>query len=82
MAPLHLSNSPGAITVKVQPLVLLNICDMYIRRNKDQSRVIGTLLGYVADGVVHVQNSYGVPHNENNDQASPLNLILPGSVLI
>ena len=58
--------------MKLQPLVLLNICDAYIRRSEHQGRVIGTLLGKVVDGVVHVQNCYAVPHNESNDQARSL----------
>lgn len=68
MAPFNLSNSFAGVSVKLQPGVLLNICDAYIRRNEGQVRVIGTLLGFVADGVVHVQNCYAVPHNEQNDQ--------------
>lgn len=68
MASLNLSNSPAGVSVKLKPLVLFNICDAYIRRNESQVRVIGTLLGHIADGVVHVQNCYAVPHNESNDQ--------------
>jgi len=54
--------------VSVQPVVLLNICDSYIRRNDGQARVIGTLLGSITDGVVEIKNCYAVPHNETNDQ--------------
>ena len=68
MASLNLSNSPAGVSVKLKPLVLFNICDAYIRRNEAQPRVIGTLLGHIADGVVYVQNCYAVPHNESNDQ--------------
>lgn len=68
MASLNLSNSPAGVSVKLKPLVLFNICDAYIRRNESQARVIGTLLGHIADGVVHIQNCYAVPHNESNDQ--------------
>ena len=71
MAPLNLSNSPAGVSVKLKPLVLFNICDAYIRRNETQQRVIGTLLGHIADGVVYIQNCYAVPHNESNDQVSP-----------
>ena len=71
MAPLNLSNSPAGVSVKLKPLVLFNICDAYIRRNESQQRVIGTLLGHIADGVVYIQNCYAVPHNESNDQVSP-----------
>ena len=68
MAPLNISTGPASISVRVQPVVLLNICDTYIRRNKDQTRVIGTLLGSVAEGIVDVKNCYAVPYNENLDQ--------------
>ena len=68
MASLNLSNSPAGVSVRLKPLVLFNICDAYIRRNESQARVIGTLLGHIADGVVHIQNCYAVPHNESNDQ--------------
>lgn len=63
--------SVNAGTVKIQPVVLLQICDAYIRRNEKQERVIGTLLGNTsADGVVEVKSCYVVPHNESADQVS------------
>ena len=71
MAPLNLPVGPAGIAVSVQPAVLLNICDAYIRRNDGQARVIGTLLGAITDGVVDIRNCYAVPHNETNDQARP-----------
>ena len=57
-------------TVRVHPVVLFTICDAYIRRNENQERVIGTLLGTVADGVVDIENCYAVPHSESNEQVS------------
>jgi translation initiation factor 3 subunit F len=68
MASTSLPLGPSAISVKVQPLVLLNICDAYIRRNEGQARVIGALLGTVSDNVVEVKNCYAVPHNESSEQ--------------
>jgi translation initiation factor 3 subunit F len=68
MAPLTLPLGATSISVKVQPVVLFNICDAYIRRNETQDRVIGTLLGTVENGVVELRNCYAVPHNETNDQ--------------
>lgn len=56
--------------MKVHPVVLFSICDAYIRRNDERERVIGTLLGTVADGTVEIKNTYTVPHNENNDQVA------------
>eukprot|EP00238_Polyblepharides_amylifera_P000277 CAMPEP_0196574162 /NCGR_PEP_ID=MMETSP1081-20130531/3938_1 /TAXON_ID=36882 /ORGANISM="Pyramimonas amylifera, Strain CCMP720" /LENGTH=268 /DNA_ID=CAMNT_0041892107 /DNA_START=142 /DNA_END=948 /DNA_ORIENTATION=- len=56
---------------KVQPLVLFNICDSFIRRSETSERVIGTLLGsYGEDGAVVIKNCYAVPHNENQGQVS------------
>ena len=69
MAPLNLPVGPAGIAVSIQPAVLLNICDAYVRRNDGQARVIGTLLGAITDGVVDIRNCYAVPHNETNDQA-------------
>jgi translation initiation factor 3 subunit F len=63
--------SVNAGTVKIQPVVLLQICDAYIRRNEKQERVIGTLLGNTSpDGVVEVKSCYVVPHTESDDQVS------------
>eukprot|EP00884_Botryococcus_braunii_P007735 jgi/Botrbrau1/16963/Bobra.49_2s0025.1 len=70
MSSTALPIGPSAISVKVHPLVLLNICDAYIRRNENQVRVIGTLLGTAVDNVVEVKNCYAVPHNENSDQVA------------
>jgi hypothetical protein len=67
MAPVLLT-PPGSFGVKVHPVVLFSICDAFVRRNDKQERVIGTLLGSVADGVVEVKNCYVVPHNESQDQ--------------
>ena len=64
MAPLNLATGPSSISVKVHPAVLLNICDTFIRRNSKQHRVVGTLLGYIADNVVEVKSCYAVPHND------------------
>jgi len=48
---------------KIHPIVIFNILDHYIRRNEDH-RVIGTLIGYVNEGVVEIKNSFPVPHTE------------------
>ena len=58
---------PG-VSVKVHPVVLLQVCDAFIRRNEKQDRVSGTLLGVATDGVVQVNRCYAVPHNESADQ--------------
>ncbi|KAJ7557145.1 hypothetical protein O6H91_05G113400 [Diphasiastrum complanatum] len=68
---LHLPSGPAGVIAKLHPTVLFNICDSYIRRNDQQERVIGTLLGSVStDGTVEIRNSYTVPHNESSDQVA------------
>lgn len=57
-------------TVRVHPVVVFTISDAYIRRNENQERVIGTLLGTIGDGVVDITNCYAVPHSESNDQVA------------
>ena len=67
-APLTLPVGVTENSVRVHPVVLFTVCDAYIRRNDGQDRIIGTLLGTIADGVVDVKNCYAVPHSEANDQ--------------
>eukprot|EP00899_Mesostigma_viride_P020248 jgi/Mesvir1/28224/Mv04773-RA.1 len=68
---LHPPTGPTALVASVHPVVLFNICDSYSRRNDGQERVIGTLLGSISsDGVVDIQSSYAVPHNESMDQVA------------
>lgn len=71
-APLTLPIGSTENNVRVHPVVLFTICDAYIRRNKGQERVIGTLLGTIGDGVVDIQNCYAVPHIETNEQVRRL----------
>ncbi|WIA19955.1 hypothetical protein OEZ85_005837 [Tetradesmus obliquus] len=70
VASLLLPLTGANITVKVHPVVLLQICDAYIRRNDKQDRVIGTLLGTATEGVVTVSRCYVVPHTESADQVA------------
>lgn len=72
MPPLNLLVGHSSITVRVQPVVLFTICDAYIRRSEGKERVIGTLLGTIAEGVVDIRNCYAVPHNESMDQVRQL----------
>jgi len=58
----------GQLSVKVHPVVLLQVCDAYIRRKEDQDRVIGSLLGTLVDGVMEIKGCFVVPHNESTDQ--------------
>ena len=73
MGPLNLATGPASTKVRVQPSVLLSICDAYVRRNSKHRRVVGTLLGFIGDGgVVEVRNCYAVPHNDQDQSVSLL----------
>lgn len=66
---LQFAPSSTALSAKVHPLVIFNICDCYVRRPDQADRIIGTLLGSVLpDGTVDIRNSYAVPHSESQDQ--------------
>ncbi|KAJ2489388.1 hypothetical protein IWW37_004010 [Coemansia sp. RSA 2050] len=54
----------------VHPVVLFSVLDHYLRRNDNQERVIGTLLGVRSeDGrVVEIRSCFAVPHFETEDQ--------------
>ncbi len=75
MAPFILPVGSAATTVRVQPVVLFNVCDAYVRRNEGQERVIGTLLGVISDGVIDVRNCYAVPHDESSERVCELNIL-------
>jgi len=61
---LHLRVGSASPTCKVHPVVIFNILDHFIRRNEGQTRVIGTLTGINADGIIEIRNSFPVPHTE------------------
>ena len=54
--------------VKLHPTVVFSILNNFVRRNDRESRVIGTLLGTIKDGVVEVTEAFGVPHMEKRDE--------------
>ena len=56
--------------VFVHPVVLFSIVDGFERRSEDAKRVIGTLLGSVDKTSVEIRSSFGVPHNESEDEVS------------
>lgn len=55
--------------VVVHPLVLLSTVDHY-NRVATKKRVVGVLLGTISKGVVDVTNSYAVPFEEEDQNAS------------
>ena len=53
----------------LHPVVLFEILDHFTRRNQDQKRVIGALLGSVAsDGTVTLKNSFPIPQDDVSHQ--------------
>jgi len=76
---LQFGPSSATRSAKVQPLVIFNVCDCYVRRPDQAERVIGTLLGSISpDGVIEIRNSYAVPHNESSGQV----LLTPSRIYI
>src|SRR6266498_4873119 len=59
-----------SFTVSVNPVVLFSILDHYLRRQENQHRVIGTLLGVRSEdgSEVEVRNCFPVPHDETQNQ--------------
>jgi len=60
------------VSVKVHPVVIFNILDHYIRRNEQQDRVIGTLMGVNVEGTIEIRNCFPVPHSEGDQVAVEL----------
>lgn len=54
--------------IKVHATVVFSILNNFTRRSPRDSRVIGTLLGEVKDGVVHVTDCFAVPFTEKVDE--------------
>ena len=65
-----LSETVRARKVFVHPVVLFSIVDGFERRSEDAKRVIGTLLGTIDKSSVEIRSSFGVPHNESEDEVS------------
>lgn len=64
---LFLQQQGGITSYEVRPLVIFNILDNFQRRNADQFRVVGTLLGQREGSTVVITNSFPVPHTETDD---------------
>ncbi|KAI9678140.1 MAG: hypothetical protein M1817_006084 [Caeruleum heppii] len=58
------------LNVVIQPQSLFSILDHALRRNADQERVIGTLLGVRSEdgSEVEIRNAFAVPHTETQEQ--------------
>lgn len=52
----------------MHPVALFSVLDHYLRRTKDEDRVIGTLLGTRVDNTVEIKTSFAVPYKESDEQ--------------
>lgn len=72
LGPAAVASQPSTapLNVVIQPQAIFSILDHSLRRNQDQGRVIGTLLGVRSeDGTeVEIRNCYAVPHTETTEQ--------------
>lgn len=66
--------SQAPLTASIEPVVLFSILDHALRRNANQKRVIGTMLGVRSDDgtEIEIRNCFAVPHNESNEQVLSL----------
>jgi len=57
--------TPNAVSCSLHPVVMFEVLDHYTRRNTEDGRVVGALLGSVnADGSVILKNSFPLPHDD------------------
>ncbi|KAL0263250.1 hypothetical protein SLS55_002230 [Diplodia seriata] len=72
LGPAHVGAQPSSapLNVVLQPQALFSILDHSLRRNPDQERVIGTLLGVRSEdgSEIEIRNCYAVPHTETQEQ--------------
>ena len=63
-------NPQQPLTTSIEPVVLFSILDHALRRNANQKRVIGTMLGIRSDDgtEIEIRNCFAVPHNESTEQ--------------
>jgi len=66
----HSITSQSPLTASIEPVVLFSILDHALRRNANQKRVIGTMLGIRSDDgtEIEIRNCFAVPHNESSEQ--------------
>ncbi|EEH16573.1 eukaryotic translation initiation factor 3 subunit F [Paracoccidioides brasiliensis Pb03] len=69
-APVGAQPSTGPLNVVILPQAIFSILDHSLRRNADQERVIGTLLGTRSEdgSEVEIRSCFAVGHTETTDQ--------------
>lgn len=56
--------------VKVNATVVFSILNIYTRRTSRESRVIGTLLGYINNNVITVSECFAIPFEEKEEDST------------
>lgn len=56
---------PNYTKTVVQPLVIFNILDAFMRRSAESTKVMGSLLGRIENDTIYVENSFSVPYEED-----------------
>jgi len=65
---IFLANIGGSsLKCKVHPVVIFSILDHFLRKNEDNYRVIGTLVGNFSENYVEIKNCFPVPHIEGEE---------------
>ena len=65
---LSLGDAPNTVVVKLHPTVVFSVLNNFVRRSDRETRVIGTLLGTITNGVIEITECFGVPHMEKKDE--------------
>ena len=67
---------PKSVRVIVHPIVFFNVLDHFLRRDADQDRIVGTLLGNVTSSgsLIEITNCFAVPHSDNASEKGFLDM--------
>jgi translation initiation factor 3 subunit F len=55
-------------TVRIHPLAVTTILDAFDRRPSEESRAVGTIVGFLSEGaVIDIVDAFAVTHSDNAD---------------